>query len=114
MIRTPSPHIIRVIKSRRISWAGHVARVGRRRIYIGLVFVCVCVFVWKPEAERSFGRLKFRWEGNIKTYVEEIGLEAINFISVVQSSDSWRAVVVAEMKLHGSNVKFLTVGNREV
>jgi len=70
-----------------------VERVGRRRIYIGFVCVCVCVCVWQPEADRSFGRLKCRWEGNIKTDLEEIGLEAINFISMVQSRDRWRALV---------------------
>ena len=57
------------------------------------VCVCVCVCVWQPEADRSFGRLKCRWEGNIKTDLEEIGLEAINFISMVQSRDRWRVLV---------------------
>ena len=72
-----SPNVIRVIKSRRIKWAGHVARLGRRRIYIGFVCVCVCACVWQTEAERSFGRLKCRWEGSIKSDLEEIGLEAV-------------------------------------
>ena len=53
-------------------------------------------------------------EGNIKADLEEFGLEAINCITVVQSTDRWRAVVDAEMNLHGSIVKFLTVGNCEV
>jgi hypothetical protein len=72
------------------------------------------VCVWQPEAERSFGRLKRRWEGNIKIDLEEIRLEAINCISVVQSRDRWRALVDAEMNLHGSIVKFLTAGNGEI
>jgi len=54
-----SPNIVRVIKSRRMRWAGHVARMGERR----------CVFrvlVGKPEGKRPLGRPRRRWEDNIK------------------------------------------------
>ena len=51
--------IIRVIKSRRMRWAGHVARMGKRR--------GVCrVLVGKPEGKRPLGRPRRRWEDNIK------------------------------------------------
>jgi len=54
-----SSNIVRVIKSRRIRWAGHVARMGERRgIYR--------VLVGKPEGKWPFGRPRLRWEGNIK------------------------------------------------
>jgi hypothetical protein len=55
-----SPNIIRVIKSRRTEWAEHVARMGERRgVYR--------VLVEKPEGKRLVGRLRRRWEDNIKT-----------------------------------------------
>jgi hypothetical protein len=78
------------------------------------VCLCVCVRVWQPEAERSFGRLKCRCEDNIKTELEENGLEAIYCICVVQSRDRSRAFVDAEMNIHASIFKFLTAGNCEV
>jgi hypothetical protein len=49
--------IFRLIKSRRIRWAGHVARMGER---------CIWVLVGRPEEKRPLGRLRRRWEGNIK------------------------------------------------
>jgi hypothetical protein len=61
-----SPNIIRVIKSRRLRWAGHVARVGKRRgAYRALV--------GKPEGRSLFGRPRRRWEDNIKMDFREIG-----------------------------------------
>jgi len=54
-----SPTIVRVIKSRRMRWAGHVTRMGERRGVFR-------VLVWKPEGKRSLGRPRRRWEDNIK------------------------------------------------
>jgi hypothetical protein len=54
-----SPTIVRVIKSRRMSWAGHVARMGRGEL-------CTGFLVGKPEGQRSLGRPRRRWEYNIK------------------------------------------------
>jgi hypothetical protein len=54
-----SPNIVRVIKSRRMKWAGHVARMGEGRgVYR--------VLVGRPEGKRPLGRLSRRWEDNIK------------------------------------------------
>jgi hypothetical protein len=54
-----SPNIVRVIKSRRMSWAGHVARMGERMgVYT--------VWVGKPEGKRPLGKPSRRWEDNIK------------------------------------------------
>jgi hypothetical protein len=61
-----SPNIIRVIKSRRLRWAGHVARMGERRgAYRALV--------GKPEGRRPLGRPRRRWEDNIKIDRQEVG-----------------------------------------
>jgi hypothetical protein len=55
----PSPNIVRVIKSRRMRWAGHVARMGEGRgVYR--------VLVGRPEGKRPLGRPRWRWEDNIK------------------------------------------------
>jgi len=55
----PLPHIVRLVKSRRMRWAGHVARMGQRRgVY--------SVLVGKPEGKRPLGRPRRRWEDSIK------------------------------------------------
>jgi hypothetical protein len=56
------PNIIRVIKSRRMKWAGHVARMGERR------GVCM-VSMGKPEGRRTLGKPRYRWESIIKMYL---------------------------------------------
>jgi len=61
-----SPNIARVIKSRIMRWAGHVARMGTRRgVYT--------VFVGKTERNRPLGRPRRRWEDNIKMNLQEVG-----------------------------------------
>ena len=61
-----SPNIVRVIRSRRMRWAGHVARIGERRdVYR--------VLVGKPEGKRPFGRHRHRWENNNKMDLQEVG-----------------------------------------
>jgi hypothetical protein len=61
-----SPNIIRVMKSRRLRWAGHVARMGERRgAYRALV--------GKPEGRRTLERPRRRWEDNIKMDLREVG-----------------------------------------
>jgi hypothetical protein len=58
-----SPDIVRVIKSRRMRWAGHVARMGERRgVYR--------VLVGRPEGERLLGRPRRSWKENIKVDLE--------------------------------------------
>jgi hypothetical protein len=60
------PNIIRHIKSRRMRWAGHVARTGEeRRVYK--------VMVGRPEGKRPLGRLRHRWEDEIGIDLREIG-----------------------------------------
>jgi len=61
-----STNIVRVIKSRRMRWAGHVARMGERRgVYR--------VFVGKPEGKSPLGRPRRRREDNIKIHPQELG-----------------------------------------
>jgi hypothetical protein len=61
-----SPNIIWVIKSRRMRWAGHVARMGEKR--------GACrILVGRPEGRRPLGRPRRRWEDNIKTDLQEVG-----------------------------------------
>jgi hypothetical protein len=66
-------NIVRVIKSRRMRWAGHAARMGRgRSIYR--------VLVGRPEGKRSLGRPRRRWKCNIKMDLREIGIDGANWI----------------------------------
>jgi hypothetical protein len=71
----PSPNIGRVVKSRRMRWAGHVARMGEGRgIYR--------VLVGRPEGKRPLGRPRRRWEYNIKMDFKEIGINQKNWIQL--------------------------------
>ena len=61
-----SPNIVRVIKSRRMRWAGHVARMGEKRgVYR--------VLVGKPEGRRPLGRRRSRWVDYIRMDLQEVG-----------------------------------------
>jgi hypothetical protein len=63
--------IVRVIKSRRMRWAGHVARMWEGRgVYR--------ILVGRPEGERPLGRPRRRWEDNIKTDLRELGIDGVN------------------------------------
>jgi hypothetical protein len=68
-----SPNIVRVIKSRKMRWAEHVARMGEGRgVYR--------VLVRKHEDKRPLGRPRRRWEDNIKMHLREIGIDGANWI----------------------------------
>jgi hypothetical protein len=88
----PSPNIIRVIKSRRMAWAGHIARVGGRKgLYRSLV--------WKPEGKRPLGRPSCRWEDNTNIDLQEGRCGGMDWIELSQNWGSWRALVNAVMNL---------------
>jgi len=72
-----SPNIIRVIKSRRMKEAGHVARMEKRRDAYRLL-------VGKPEGKSPLERLRRRWEGNIKKDFQEVGLGDLDWLYVAQ------------------------------
>jgi hypothetical protein len=87
-----SPDIIRQIKSRRMRWAGHVARMGEgRNMYR--------VLVRKPEGKGPLERPRRRWEDGIKMDLSEIGWGVVEWIHLAQDRDRWRAVVNAVMNL---------------
>ncbi|KAJ4428047.1 hypothetical protein ANN_24061 [Periplaneta americana] len=87
-----SPDIIRNIKSRRLRWAGHVARMGESRN-------AYRVFVGRPEGKRPLGRPRGRWEDNIKMDLREVGYDDRDWINLAQDRDRWRAYVRAAMNL---------------
>jgi hypothetical protein len=80
------PNIVRVVKSRRMSWAGCVARMGEDRgVYR--------VLVGKPEGKRPLGGPRRKWEDNIKRDLQEVGGDRGDWIELAQDRDSWRALV---------------------
>jgi hypothetical protein len=81
-----SPSIIRIIKSRRMRWAGHVAQMGEKRIAYRLL-------VGKPEGKRPLRRPRRRWADNIKIDLLEIGWGGVDWIGLAQDRDKWRALV---------------------
>ena len=89
---SPNTSIVRVIISRRIRWAGHMARMGEGRgVYR--------VLVGKPEGKRPLGRPRRRWEGNIRMDLQEVGLGYEDWIGLAQDRDRWRALVSAVRNL---------------
>jgi hypothetical protein len=81
-----------VIKSRKIRWAGHVTRKGKRSgVYR--------VLVGKPEGIRLLGRPRHRWEDNIKMDLQEVGCGGMDWIKLAQDRDRGLAVVNAVMNL---------------
>jgi hypothetical protein len=72
-----SPNIVRLIKSRRMRWAGHVARMGKGRGAYG-------VLVGRPEGKRPLRRPRHRWEDNIKLDLRETGIDEVNWIQLTQ------------------------------
>jgi hypothetical protein len=87
-----SPNIFRVIKSRTMSWAGHVARIvegrGVYRVLIG-----------RPEGKRQLEIPRRRWEDNIKMDIRETGTVWANWIQLAQDGVQWRACMNTIMNL---------------
>jgi len=85
-----SPNIVRVVKSRRVRWAGHVARMGVRR---GVQRV----LVGKPEGKRPLGRPRRRWEDNIKMDLQDVGGGFGDWMELAEDRERWRALVSTVM-----------------
>ena len=87
-----SPSIVRVIKSRRMRWTGHVARVveetGVYRVLVG-----------KPKGKRRLGRPRSRWVDNIRMDLQEVGCGYMDWIGLAQGRDRWRTLVSAVINL---------------
>jgi hypothetical protein len=87
-----SPSIIRIIKSRRIRWEGHVARMGEKRNAFRLL-------VGKPEGKRPLGRPILRWVDNIKMDLGEAGWGDVDWIGLAKDRNRWRALVNSVLNL---------------
>ena len=82
-----SPNIVRVIRSRRMRWAEHMARMGEER---GVHMV----LVGKTEGRRPLGRPRLRWVDNIRMDLQEVGCGYMDWIGLAQDRDRWRKLVV--------------------
>ena len=83
---------MRVIKSRRMRWAGHVARMCEER--------GVCrVLVGKLDGKRPLERPRRRWVDNIRMDLKEVGFGYVDWIGLTQDRDRWRTLVSAVMDL---------------
>jgi hypothetical protein len=87
-----SPSIIRIIKSRRMRWAGHVARVGEKRNAYRLL-------VGKPEGKRPLGRPRRTWVVNSGMDLGEVGWVDVDWIGLAQDRNRWRALVNSVLNL---------------
>jgi len=87
-----SPNIVRMIKSRRMRWVGHVARMGDRRVVYR-------VLVGKPERRRPLGRTRLRWEDDVKMDLQEVGCGDMDWIDLAQDRDRCRTLVNAVINL---------------
>jgi hypothetical protein len=81
-----------MIKSKRMRWAGHAARMGERRN-------AYRILVGNPEGRRPLGRRRRRWVDNIKMDLREIKEDGMDWIDLTQDRDRWRAYVNAVMNL---------------
>jgi hypothetical protein len=89
-----SPSIItcRIIKSKRMRWAGHVARMGEKRN-------AYRILVGEPKGKRPLGRPRRKWEDNIRMDLRQIGWGGMDWIDLAQDRDQWRALVNAVMNV---------------
>jgi len=85
-----SPNIVQVIKSRRMRWVGHVARMGEER-------GAYRVLVGKPEGKRPLGRHRRRWVDNIRLDLREVGVGYMDWIGLAQDREGWGKLVSAVM-----------------
>ena len=88
----PSPNIVKVIKSRRLRWAGHVARMEKGRSAFKIL-------TGKPTGKRPLGRLRRRWEDNIRMNLEEMSINEGNWVDSVHDRGCWSALVNVALNL---------------
>jgi hypothetical protein len=86
------PSIIRIMKSRRMRWAGHLARIGDKRNAYRLL-------VGKPKGKKTLGRPKHRGVDNIRTDLGEVGWGDVDWIGLARDRNRWRALVNSVLKL---------------
>ena len=81
-----------MIKSRRLRWAGHVARIEEARSAFKIL-------TDTPAGKRTSGRPRRRWNDNIRMFLKEIGTNTRNWVDSAQNRDYWRAILNAEFNL---------------
>jgi hypothetical protein len=86
------PSIIRIIKSRRMRWAGHVAGMEEKRNACRLL-------VGKPEGKRPLGRPRRRWVYTIRMDLGEMRWGDVDWIGLAQDRNRWRALVNSVLNL---------------
>jgi transcription termination factor 2 len=87
-----SPNIITMLKSRRMRWTGHIARMEKNRN-------AYSILVGKQEGKRPLGRPRCGWVDNIKMDLREIGWDVMDWIDLAQDRDQWRALVNTVMNI---------------
>jgi hypothetical protein len=87
-----SPNIIKMAMSRRMRWAGHVARIGAKRNAYSIV-------VGKPKENGPLGRPRRMWVDSINIDLGEIGWDGTDWIDLAQNRALWRALVNTVMNL---------------
>jgi len=76
-----SPDVVKIMKSPRLRWADHVARMGKkRRLY--------SILVGRPDGRRPLGRPRRRWEDNIRIDLREIGVRDRNWLDIAQQESN--------------------------
>ena len=83
MVCTPHPILCGVIRSRRMRWAGHVARMGEERGAYKFL-------LGKPEGKRPLGRPRRRWVDNIRMDLQQVGCGYVDWIGLAQNRDGWQ------------------------
>jgi hypothetical protein len=87
-----SPCAIRIMKSKRMRWAGHAALMGEKRNACRLL-------LGKPEGKRPLGRPRRRWVDNIRMDLGEVGWGDVNWIGLAKDRTRWRALVNSVLNL---------------
>ena len=88
----PSPNVVRVIKSRRLRWAGHVARIKECRSAFKFL-------TGKPIGKKSLGRPRRNRNDNFTMDLKEIGINSMNWIDSVQDRSYWRSLLNKALNL---------------
>jgi hypothetical protein len=86
-----SPSIIRIVKSRRMRWAGHVARMGRRGMHTG--------YWWESQKERDHWEAQDAGGWTILKWILETGWHGVDWMDMTQDRDKWRALVNTVLSL---------------
>jgi hypothetical protein len=89
---SPSPSIIRIIKLKRMRWAGHVARMGEKKNAYRLL-------VGNTEGKRPIGRPRCRWVDNIRMDLGQVGWGFVDWIGLAQDRNRWRVFVNSVLNL---------------